>query len=495
MKKQRKYLFTLVGLLALAPGQGQAAEIFVDAGGTCTLADAIRSANENVNWGRCVGVGEYGDDTIYLETDVLLGSGEDERPPILSYENSSEKEYTGTVTIEGQGHVIDGNGEDGYVLKISTGWLDENRCIGGELTLNNTTITGGNHAHPGDVTTGKLNNGGGITNACFGRVTLNNSTVSGNIALGNGGGIFNAPWASLTLNNSTVSGNLAEGIGGGGVYNNDGAVVLNNSTVSDNIAVGKGGGICSEWRYGPNPAWIAFVLGIDVSVSINSSLVSGNTASTGNEVYESAVPVYADSFNLFGHSGEIETEAFFGFLPGDSDIDATSDGTSPTFLSAILSPLANNGGKTMTHALVEESPAVDLDENCSTGLPEDQRGEIRPGIGCDAGSFEFILGSDTAILDEIALVVSSLDSEEAFDNKKKQKALVNQIDATIVLVDEGLYAEALGKLQNSILGKTDGCVESELGEPDKNDWIRECSSQVEVYDLVQEAIGILEEQM
>ncbi|MCW5204959.1 hypothetical protein VU02_03425, partial [Desulfobulbus sp. N2] len=108
---------------------------------------------------------------------------------------------------------------------------------------------------------------------------------------------------------------------------------------------------------------------------------------------------------------------------------------------------------------------------------------------------EFILGSDTAILDEIALVVSSLDSEEAFDNKKKQKALVNQIDATIVLVDEGLYAEALGKLQNSILGKTDGCVESELGEPDKNDWIRECSSQVEVYDLVQEAIGILEEQM
>ena len=97
-----------------------------------------------------------------------------------------------------------------------------------------------------------------------------------------------------------------------------------------------------------------------------------------------------------------------------------------------------------------------------------------------------------AALEETALVVSSLDST-VFDKKSRPKALDNQIDAAIVLVDEELYTEALGKLQNSILGKTDGCVES--GEPDKNDWIEDCASQEELYDLIQEAIGILEEQM
>ncbi|MCI5210846.1 MAG: hypothetical protein D3910_19140, partial [Candidatus Electrothrix sp. ATG2] len=380
MKKQQEYFAVFIGLLVMAPIQGQTANIVVDASGNCTLAEAITSANNDDGAENgCVDGFEH--DTIILEKDVLLEEGEDARPPITS-----------SVTIEGQGYIIDGNGGIGYVLKISEGPHDEDPCIGGDLTLNNATITGGNHAHSGDVTTGMLNNGGGITNACFGTVTLNSSTVSGNTALGNGGGIFNAPFASLTLNNSTVSGNRSEGNGGGGICNDNGYVTLNNSTVSGNSAAGDGGGICSVWVHGPNPFFIS------TSVLLNNSLISGNTSLNGNEIYQSSVPVYADSYNLFGHSDENDAEAFFGFFPGESDVNASDGGTSgtliPTALSALLAPLADNGGVTMTHALVAGSPAIDIDIGCSTGFTEDQRGQSRPvGDGCDTGSFEFVLST------------------------------------------------------------------------------------------------------
>ena len=51
---------------------------------------------------------------------------------------------------------------------------------------------------------------------------------------------------------------------------------------------------------------------------------------------------------------------------------------------------------------------------------------------------------------------------------------------------KGRYEEALNKLQNDILQKTDGCAET--GEPDKNDWIITCEEQGELYLLVIETI-------
>ncbi|MCW5201966.1 hypothetical protein VU12_03405 [Desulfobulbus sp. US4] len=371
MKRQRKRFFALVGLFMLAPSQTQAAEIFVDAGGTCTLAEAITSANTDTATSDCPA--GSGHDTIILETDVIL---DDARPSIIT-----------SVTIEGQGHTIDGNGGDGYVLKISRGILEEDGCIGGDLTLNNATITGGKHRF---VDLASPGNGGGITNACFGTVTLNNTTVSGNSADGYGGGIFNAPRATLTLNNCTVSGNTALSNDGGGIYSDNGAATLNNSTISGNTAAGDGGGICGVTIKGPPPSIH------NNEILLNSSIVSGNTASLGNELYLGLSDISVDNYNLFAHSDESDADAFYGFTPGSSDVNATSDGTSgihiPTALSAIIDPLADNGGSTLTHALVPGSPAIDLDPNnveCSTGLATDQRGEPRPvGAGCDAGSYE-----------------------------------------------------------------------------------------------------------
>ncbi|MCI5168237.1 MAG: hypothetical protein D3903_19650, partial [Candidatus Electrothrix sp. GM3_4] len=127
---------------------------------------------------------------------------------------------------------------------------------------------------------------------------------------------------------------------------------------------------------------------------MNNSIVSGNLAfqAQGREIYTYVGgAVIAGSTNVFGHSGETDTEAFFGFTPGASDVVATSDGNQPTLLDAILTPvLKYNGGLTQTHALVTGSPVIDLDAACSSGLSTDQRGYSRPaGSGCDAGSFEF----------------------------------------------------------------------------------------------------------
>jgi len=54
----------------------------------------------------------------------------------------------------------------------------------------------------------------------------------------------------------------------------------------------------------------------------------------------------------------------------------------------MLGPLADIGGPTKTHALLENSPAVDQG-NCDSAPATDQRGEVRPaGSGCDIGAYE-----------------------------------------------------------------------------------------------------------
>jgi hypothetical protein len=67
--------------------------------------------------------------------------------------------------------------------------------------------------------------------------------------------------------------------------------------------------------------------------------------------------------------------------------------------------------------------------------------------------------------------------------------LTNKINAAIQMIDQGLYQDALDKLTNDILGKTDGCAIT--GAPDKNDWITNCTSQGQVYPLIIEAINLL----
>jgi len=63
----------------------------------------------------------------------------------------------------------------------------------------------------------------------------------------------------------------------------------------------------------------------------------------------------------------------------------------------LLGPLQDNGGDTLTHALLPSSPAIDAGDadNCPA---TDQRGIPRPqGAGCDIGAYEFGATADLSI--------------------------------------------------------------------------------------------------
>ncbi|MCI5194458.1 MAG: choice-of-anchor D domain-containing protein [Candidatus Electrothrix sp. AU1_5] len=396
-------LLAAAGFCMLVAGTTQAADIIVD-GSVCTLADAITAANTDTSKGGCMAGSE--DDTVILQADITL--------------NAPLPEITSIITIEGGGHFISGNNDAnvGSVLKVSNSHLTLNHTVvtngntsianGGGIYANSAMLILGNSTVSGNTATGSLHSdgyGGGIA-AISSSVVLKNSTVSGNSAEEGGGFYIYGSSSMAIVEHSTISGNSAGRRGGGGISAiGGGSVILNNSTVSENSAMGNssyygyGGGISATSSDGVfllnstisgNSADMAGGIRIssDSEVILNSSLVSGNTAEVEiNEVYAIGT-VTADSYNVFGHSDETTGQAFSGFTPGSSDVNATSDSGTPTALDAILSPLADNGGPTRTHALVAGSPAIDLDTTCSTNA--DQRGEPRPvGAGCDAGSFEF----------------------------------------------------------------------------------------------------------
>jgi hypothetical protein len=439
---RKRFVYTAM-LLAWNCGFAHAQPpITVDEGGLCTLSDAITAANTDTASGGCSA--GSGADTIILQTDVVLTAA---LPAITS-----------PVTIEGGGYKIDGNQGNWSVLKIMSG---------GNLALNETTVTGGNTAsyasgggiyNEGTVTLTKSTlsgnvsdmNGGGIFNYFGSHATLNNSTVSGNSARNRAGGIYTA--GVLTLNNSTVSGNLA-GSNGGGIWNNNGTITLNNSTVSENSANG-GGGVFNYGLLALNNSTVSGnkstsgggIYNANGTVALRSSIISGNLAGSAKEVYHGSGTVTADSFNLFGHSGETATVAFFGFTPGSGDVTATSDGTIPTALDAILHPLADNGGLTKTHALPEGSPAIDLDTTCSTDLTEDQRGYSRPfGTGCDTGSFE---------LSAQATVTPSAGTGGSISPDSPQTVNQSATVSFTVLADSGYKIESVEGCGGTLSGNT-----------------------------------------
>ena len=237
--------------------------------------------------------------------------------------------------------------------------------------------------------------GGGVYNS--GTLTLLNSTITGNTGGFEGdGGVANG--GPLTVLNSTISGNTALGFcrydygysycyggRGGGVANYSSLTVLN-STISDNSAIFSGGGVYNGLS--------------DGTLTLARTLVTGNTAPTGPEITHngtSGATLRADNHNLLGVNGTAGVE---GFNPGPTDIVPPVG----VQLADILDPtLANNGGPTQTHALVQGSPAIDAGGPAcpdATGAPlsTDQRGEPRPVDGdgdgtpaCDIGAVELQL--------------------------------------------------------------------------------------------------------
>jgi len=99
------------------------------------------------------------------------------------------------------------------------------------------------------------------------------------------------------------------------------------------------------------------------------------------------------------------------------------------------------------------------------------------------------VNSVVEVLLEAISAINGLDPDSLM-NKNLANTLTNKINAVLEMIDQGYYEDALDKLQNDILQKTNGCADS--GAPDKNDWIKTCEGQAEVYPLIMEAIDLLE---
>lgn len=224
---------------------------------------------------------------------------------------------------------------------------------GGSLSLNNTIFK--------DNYTSRQGDGGAIHS--IGTLTVNNSIFVNNQTRA-GGGIYNG--GPATISNSTFKGNSA-GIGGG-IYVQANVVAVNNSTFNGNSAY-FGGGIFN-----------------DQILIVNNSTFNGN--SEGNITNLDSLYLYNSI--LMGSLTEADC-----YVIGPGAIWANvnnliEDGSCNPALSGDphLGPLTDNGGSTLTHALLPGSPALNAGDN-ATCLATDQRGIARPQQDrCDIGAFE-----------------------------------------------------------------------------------------------------------
>ncbi|MEM7112380.1 MAG: choice-of-anchor Q domain-containing protein [Chloroflexota bacterium] len=227
---------------------------------------------------------------------------------------------------------------------------------GAMVTIRNSTI---------DSNSGKF--GAGVANWSGNGLLIENSTVSNNIVIhgGGGGGIFNRN-SVLTVNNSTITGNGRHGISNW-QHGDDGATLfLTHSTVTNN---GRNG----LWQYVDNPTQPD-----NTSATIRNSIIANN--GTGGSHDDCRL-----DWGTFDITGGYNLDSDGSCFTNGVDNNLTAD--------PLLDALADNGGDTLTQALLAGSPAYDAIPNgvngCGTTTTIDQRGATRPqNDGCDIGAFE-----------------------------------------------------------------------------------------------------------
>ncbi|HUG66550.1 MAG TPA: choice-of-anchor Q domain-containing protein [Pirellulaceae bacterium] len=348
---------------------------------------------------------------------------------------SGELKITDTVDLQGPG---------AGVVAVSGNNASRVFYVGADATISGLTITGGSAG----------SDGGGIYNQ--GRLTLDQSTLTGNRAY-NGGGIFNAHGATLTVDGSTLSGNLAalpSGGGSGGGIINWGTLTVDNSTFSGNSAGNGGGGIHNAFHgtltvqnstFSGNSA--AFGGGIynDKTLTLKSSTLSGNSAweNRGGGIYigpnaiattlNNTIVAANFSDDISGAVGVSSSHNLVGVNTNLSGISHGSNGnhigTAAAPINPMLGALQNNGGLTQTLALLPGSPAINAGDNSliPAGVTTDQRG---PGYArvddgtVDIGAYELVVDNDpsTYIVNTLA---DTVDDDPAVTSLREAIAAAN----------------------------------------------------------------------
>lgn len=209
--------------------------------------------------------------------------------------------------------------------------------------------------------------------------TISDNTTDNTTSLPAGGAGPDLVLAKLTMLNSTISGNDAAGVAdeGGAMQTTLSDVTMDNVTVANNSAGEAAGGIDNTLTgcIGCGRIRQRFV--------ISNTIIADNDAPTAPDCTSGLLPeaIISVGHNLIGDFLDC-------VLSGQTNHDLIGD--------PLLGPLQNNGGATDTQALLSGSPAIgtgnpappNKDGQQGRCIATDQIGTPRPPGECDIGAYQ-----------------------------------------------------------------------------------------------------------
>ncbi len=220
---------------------------------------------------------------------------------------------------------------------------------------------------------------------------LNYSSVRNNIATVVVGGVtgHNGP---ITINKSTISGNVAEHSGALGSLGVVYPVRISNSTISGNRTARSPAAFSLDGRNGNSILVLNSTIADNIAEApFPAGVIEGAVAVFGTARFRSTI--VADNF-VGDTPADLWAQVDFGArVLGDDNLIEASNAPLPADtlgVDPLLAPLANNGGRTLTHALLPGSPAIDAGNNAHAWA-FDQRGPGFPRVvngRADIGAFE-----------------------------------------------------------------------------------------------------------
>ncbi len=253
-------------------------------------------------------------------------------------------------------------------IHLRNGWVPGN---GGAiynremLSLDRVRLSGNTTGHDG-----------GAVASLAGSLRVTDSTFTGNTARVGGALVISGEFA--TIDRCLIYQNSAGSAGAIAVT--DAALTIRNSTISGNSA----GGI--------------LVVGPTTTARVLNSTICGNGGLYAGGIHiDGAVVILLSTIVASNTAGGLPSDIDNGAVTGSNNLigeartsGGLTDGVDGNIVGADprLAALADNGGPTLTHALLPGSPAIDAGSN-PHNLATDQRGKPRlRGPAPDIGAFE-----------------------------------------------------------------------------------------------------------